>query len=647
MDRAVPASTLEFDSVSVRALDRYLYDPETPYTSPDARKLFDHLDFVLIDGDASLLPWLPRAEKLVTLIRMCKRTNKLLFAASCGMQAFMYLYSCAQKVRRVVNGAGKGGSLADAQELSRETLSQLRPGEVLLDNSTGDVYQYDPVLHEFYPVGNVGLHYRKAAEESRAVRGVMLSSVASPPKAVPDTYPLFTAKLTETICRLSRPYVQHWLVRDVGASEFLVPQLNTWDVHPVNLTAKDAKMNILAGCAKGPLVIVYVNCVAVQFNVNERYPATVALLKAFIQYNMKRFQDDSDRMDLRLDQIMYEYGPKTSSVNLDRSRHKTAALDTDSQQPFRRPDSSQSSLTRPRTAASFSFLSGPLTTAIGQKILSEAQMRPQTACKNSGFTFSKRFHEQFVVENNATKHEPIPLDTAQLPNGRFCRTNSPNLRVRLGRTANLTIRGDFDKNRSVELLKRMTGVGDTVETGPGKPLEHLSISQSSDFPEDSDPLGLSTFEFQTEAFTGPQKGDIGHWKTQSEIRELLHPGYPVGQMPTQGPRTFKSRSLSTLSLKKPVKLVVPRLPFRGKMKGNREEKVGVGSDGSVYEDPEMKRRRKESEERKKWVAGRDFVAFGRVRRTAPVEPDLSGKSPLQHEYREVSKGKWLSGNFRV
>lgn len=75
--------------------------------------------------------------------------------------------------------------------------------------------------------------------------------------------------------------------------------------------------------------------------------------------------------------------------------------------------------------------------------------------------------------------------------------------------------------------------------------------------------------------------------------------------------------------------------------------MGVGSDGSVYEDPEMKRRRKESEERKKWVAGRDFVAFGRVRRTAPVEPDLSGKSPLQHEYREVSKGKWLSGNFRV
>jgi hypothetical protein len=626
-------------------LDRYLYDPETPYTSPDAKKLFDHLDFVFIDGDASLLPWFPRAEKLVTLLRMCKRTNKLLFAASCGMQGFMYLYSCAQRIRRVVNGAGKGGSLGDAQKLSRETLGKLRPGEVLLDNSTGDIYEYDPLQHEFFPIGNVGLHYRKAVEDNQAVHAAMLSCVSSPPKAVADPYPLFASKLTETICHVNRPYVQHWLMRELASCEFLVPLINTWDVHPVNLTVKDTNMKILAFGTKGPMVVVYVNTVAVQFSVSERYPATLTLLRAFIQYNMKRFQDDSGKLALRLDQIQYEYGSKATCINLDRSRHRTAAPESDYQQPARRPESSQSSLARPRTAASFSFLSGPLNTAIGAKILTEVLIRPQTAVKNSGFTFSKRFHEQFVVENNAMKHIPIPLYAEQMPNSRFGRTNSPNLKLQQGPTANLTIRGDFDKNRSVELLKRVIGVGNTVETGPIKQLEH-SISHSSDIAEDSNPLG-STFEYHTESFSGPQPGDVQHWKTQSEIRELLHPGYPIEKMPKQGPHTFKSRSLSTLSLKKPVRLIVPRVPSHVKIRPTKEEKCGIGNDGSVYEDPDIKRRRIELEDRKKWVASRDFRAFGRVGRSAPVEPDLSGKPPFQHEFREAHKGKWLNGNFRV
>lgn len=635
----------------MHALERYLYDPETPYTSTDAKKLFDHLDFVFIDGDAGLLPWLPHAERLVTFIRMCKRTNKLLFAASCAMQVFMYIYSFTQRIRRVVNGAGKGGSLSDAQKLSKDILARLRPGEVLLDSSTGDVYQYDSNLHEFYPVGNVGLHHRKAAEDNLVVRSAMLSSISTPAKAVTEQYPLFAAKLTEAICRVNRPYVHHWLLRDLSSSEFLVPQLNTWDVHPVNLTTKDSNMQVLAVSARGPLIITYANCVAVQFHISDRYPATVSILRSFIQYNMKRFEQDSDRVDLRLDQVLYEYGPKTNSIGLERSRHRVTLppSDPDSLLLPRRPDSSHSTHTRPRTAGSYSFISGPMHTPnLSQKVTTEVtSLRPKSAVKNSGFAFSKRFHEKLIVENNATTLVPIPLYATQNPNIRCNRTNSPNFKQQPGLVADLTIRGDFDKTRSVELLKKVVGIRNTVETGPIKPSENHSLYDNSEL-MDSEKMGVSTFEFESMSLTGV-KSDPQHWKTQSEIREMLHPGYPLGRMPKQGPRTFKSRSMSTIAVKKPVKLVVARIPSStGKIRPTTPiPHGGIANDGSLYEDPDVKRRKLEQEERKKWVASHDFITFGKVRREPHFEPDLSGKSPLQHEYRSVNRGKWLSGKFVV
>jgi hypothetical protein len=49
-----------------------LYEFNSPFLNKEAEKMFDHLDFVFIDGDANKLPWLTSARKFLILLRMCK-----------------------------------------------------------------------------------------------------------------------------------------------------------------------------------------------------------------------------------------------------------------------------------------------------------------------------------------------------------------------------------------------------------------------------------------------------------------------------------------------------------------------------------------------------------------------------------------------
>jgi hypothetical protein len=85
------SSHIEFQIADKDNIDQYLFEFNTPYLKREAEKMFDHLDFVFIDGDANKLPWLTSARKFLILIRMCKQTHKLLFASSFAMQTLVFL----------------------------------------------------------------------------------------------------------------------------------------------------------------------------------------------------------------------------------------------------------------------------------------------------------------------------------------------------------------------------------------------------------------------------------------------------------------------------------------------------------------------------------------------------------------------------
>jgi hypothetical protein len=126
--------------------------------------MFDCLDFIFIDGDPNLLPWLNKCEKFALLFKMCKATNKCFFAAGIGLQ--MLVYYCATHFAdlKIINGGGRGSNLKDIHTLDPAWVQNLSKNKVFLDNATGDYYTFRKDLNVWAPVGNAGLHYSKAAE---------------------------------------------------------------------------------------------------------------------------------------------------------------------------------------------------------------------------------------------------------------------------------------------------------------------------------------------------------------------------------------------------------------------------------------------------------------------------------------------------
>lgn len=52
----IPITQIEFATADINTIDRYLYELNTKYLNEEAKKMFDHLDFIFIDGDSNLLP---------------------------------------------------------------------------------------------------------------------------------------------------------------------------------------------------------------------------------------------------------------------------------------------------------------------------------------------------------------------------------------------------------------------------------------------------------------------------------------------------------------------------------------------------------------------------------------------------------------
>lgn len=82
-------------------LDDYLYEYENTiikedrqpfdhhhherYDDTNSAKRFDYIDFVIIDGPGTLLPWQEKSRQLTLIVKQCKYTKKPLFIAGCGI----------------------------------------------------------------------------------------------------------------------------------------------------------------------------------------------------------------------------------------------------------------------------------------------------------------------------------------------------------------------------------------------------------------------------------------------------------------------------------------------------------------------------------------------------------------------------------
>jgi hypothetical protein len=163
--RCFTKEEIEFEVVDAFTIDRYLYESNSGFSSRDSEKLFDHLDMIFMDGDATILPWFPKARKFLIMLRMCKKTGKVLFACSFAMQMFVFLCATNIYINQIVNGAGRGSNVAGFKKIPKSVLARLDYGDLFLDNATGDIYGYDMAKEEFYPIANAALHNHKSAQE--------------------------------------------------------------------------------------------------------------------------------------------------------------------------------------------------------------------------------------------------------------------------------------------------------------------------------------------------------------------------------------------------------------------------------------------------------------------------------------------------
>ena len=565
---------------------------------------------MFIDGDPNLLPWLHRSEKLLVLMRMIDTTNKLVFAVSCGMQSLVYLKSCSHPIKRVVNGHGKGGSLRDIHQIRPEELRKLGHDEVVLDNATGDVYQYDHGREEFTPVGNVGLHCHRAAQDDWVARSAMVKTEKYVAQAVDSAYPIYMGKQNEAKCYVLKPCNQHWLVHSLGLQPFLVPQHNLWDMHPVNITSALHHYFILAESHRGPQIITYnEHAVGVQFRIDPKYQETVKVLRNFVDHILAGFEQEEVRRDLPL--AMVRHMGKTVGVKGNNAKFSAETSDT-------RPDTAKSrSGPRPTTAST----------------IETTNQRPVSAisARHSGFAFSRRYHVPLIVSNNATTDVAI---TAKKGSG----SESP---------------GTVSHNIT-PIRMRNTGKSTnfTMQISPIAANSPISVQEKTN----SEKTGLNTLEYQSIlTSTGEKNPVLG--KKQTEIRCFLHPRYRVSDRSRSNSSLTPSKRIIRIKTQRIYHNKAPKSVDFGtfcKSKTTFYPYLGltIANDGQVYRDPQAKQREEERNSRKKWVSERDFEVKGgksqspageiaNYVRLTPSEP------PGKHVFREESKGKWIAGQFKV
>ncbi|KAL4442225.1 hypothetical protein ABPG74_009243 [Tetrahymena malaccensis] len=271
-------------------LDDYLYEIESSHLKKEAANNFDQLDMVFVIGDTNVRPWSPSMRKIITLMRMCLRVKKYLFASAWGMQALVFLSaSNMEKNINIINGNGDGGKLSDIQTTS-SNLKSIKPSDYFLDNTTGDLYGFNYETNEWIPKGNCGLHSRRSAQEFQSLgKFILKAPVYKPNTEHKEKYKLYKSRKYEETCRIKKMHMHHWAFQDLD-DEFIIPLKNNWDIHTFAFVNPSKHFNVLADSERGAIVVEMENILAVLFATNTKYPNTIQILRNFIWNTLKKIK---------------------------------------------------------------------------------------------------------------------------------------------------------------------------------------------------------------------------------------------------------------------------------------------------------------------------------------------------------------------
>jgi len=270
----------------------YYSNPSDETVELQNRKNFSSLDMVFIDGCESYSPWKSRSHNLSKLVRLCKLTNKVLYAGGVALEILIfYLATGSVNEYHIINSNGEVKSLEEINIIPFEFLNGLRKNEIFLDFVNGDLLEYRSIDKAWEPIMNIGLHHQISAEKYYSRGKFVLTDSFRGKDYTKNEFAMKTL-CHEIKVRITRQYISHYLVENCPI-EFMAICTLEWYPHYVNVTAKKLQFKTICQSERGPIVLEHENTIGVAFHAQERCMDSVKILKNFIN---KKFNEVKDKL---------------------------------------------------------------------------------------------------------------------------------------------------------------------------------------------------------------------------------------------------------------------------------------------------------------------------------------------------------------
>ena len=264
-------------------LDEYIFDFIYNTIEGDIkRKNFEKIDIVFIDGTENFLPWKDKGLKLCSFIRLCKLTDKILFASGVGMLSLIYyLATGTHSDYNFINSEGEIEVIEELNKIPASYLKEIKKNDNFLDYVTGDVMQYQNLNKNWISIMNIGLHKVICAEKYYE-RGKFVLNDNFMGKDYIKNKNSIISNCKELKVQITKHFNSHYLINNIP-NEFTVYSTLTWFPHNFNVTYKKFQFKIIGMSFKGPVLIEHENSVGTAFHPSSSYKETIIILQNFIK----------------------------------------------------------------------------------------------------------------------------------------------------------------------------------------------------------------------------------------------------------------------------------------------------------------------------------------------------------------------------
>ena len=240
-------------------------------------KNFMKMDFIFVDGkEKNYLPWNPQGQKLLYLIKLCEKYEKVLFAAGIGFLHLIFNFATNNQNKNFINSNGDYPTIEDLKNLPNDVVKNLKRADVFLDFATGDIYEYKS-SKQWEPIYNIGLHKLLYAEKFKERGKYVLKEFK-----FSKNKDLVSSVKKDIKINILKQYCNHWIVKDIPV-EFVAFSSLTWYQHNFCVNNKKLQYKILSDSNFGAMMIEHLNSIGVFFHIQKSFPDTITIIKNFIK----------------------------------------------------------------------------------------------------------------------------------------------------------------------------------------------------------------------------------------------------------------------------------------------------------------------------------------------------------------------------